>query len=102
MNLVLNSSKAVGRYTKPYNIGSHDNKLTSLGFILRQVATNSLKCFDQFPVSSGGLDSGIKKRTLIGCISPWGGSLSANSIAVIPRDQISACNGQHSTWCCIL
>ena len=95
MNLLLNSSKAVGRYIKYYGIGSHDNiinkSLTSLGFILRQVATNSLKCFDQLPVSSGGLDSGIKKSTLIGCMSAWGGSLSANSMAVIPRDQISAC-----------
>jgi hypothetical protein len=41
----------------------------------------------------GGLFFGIRKRTLIGWRSAYGGSPFAISIAVIPRDQISAC-----TW----
>lgn len=44
----------------------------------------------KFPVSWGGLFFGIKNNTLIGCNSELGGSPFANSIAVIPNDQISA------------
>lgn len=64
--------------------------LTSLGSLLRHMATNSLKALLKFPASSGGLFLGIKNKTLIGWRSEFGGSPLASSIAVIPRDQISA------------
>lgn len=65
--------------------------LTFSGSLFKHASTNSLNCFVQFPVSCGGLFFGIKNNTLIGCNSELGGSPLANSIAVIPRDQISAC-----------
>jgi hypothetical protein len=53
-----------------------------------------LRCF--FPVKPGAdyritlfTYLGILNNALIGCWSESGGSLSANSIAVIPKDQIS-------------
>lgn len=55
------------------------------------MATNSLKALLKFPVNSGGLFLGIKNKTLMGWRSELGGSPLASSIAVIPRDQISAC-----------
>ena len=64
--------------------------LTWLGSLFRQEATNSLKGREKFPVSSGGVFRGIMKRTFIGWRSALGGSPLASSIAVIPRDQISA------------
>lgn len=33
---------------------------------------------------------GIKNKTFIGCMSEYGGSPLASSIAVMPKDQISA------------
>ena len=54
------------------------------------MATNSLKALLKFPFNSGGLFLGIKNKTLIGWRSEFGGSPLASSIAVIPRDQISA------------
>ena len=42
----------------------------------------------------GGFSLGMMKRTLIGWRSASGGSPFAISIAVIPKDQISACNKQ--------
>lgn len=65
--------------------------LTSLGSLFRHMATNSLKALLKFPVNSGGLFLGIKNKTLMGWRSELGGSPLASSIAVIPRDQISAC-----------
>lgn len=56
------------------------------------MATNSLKALLKFPVNSGGLFLGIKNKTLMGWRSELGGSPLASSIAVIPRDQISACS----------
>ena len=50
-----------------------------------------MKAREKFPSSSGGLFLGMRNRTLIGCKSALGGSPVASSIAVIPRDQISAC-----------
>jgi hypothetical protein len=32
----------------------------------------------------------MRKRALMGCTEESGGNISANSMAVIPRDQISA------------
>ena len=49
-----------------------------------------MKAREKFPSSSGGLFFGMRNRTLIGCKSALGGSPVASSIAVIPRDQISA------------
>ncbi|KAH9416115.1 hypothetical protein DERP_000612 [Dermatophagoides pteronyssinus] len=46
--------------------------------------------FTTLTVNCGGLFFGIKNNTLIGCRSEFGGSPLANSIAVIPNDQISA------------
>jgi len=54
------------------------------------MATNSLKALLKCPFNSGGLFLGIKNKTLIGWRSEFGGSPLASSIAVIPRDQISA------------
>jgi hypothetical protein len=48
---------------------------------------NSLNCLVKFPVSCGGLFFGMRKRTLIGCISELGGSPFANSMAVIPENK---------------
>lgn len=66
--------------------------LTNAGSLLRQASVNSLKLLEKSPVSVGGGDLGMWKRTLIGCMSEFGGSPLASSIAVIPRDQMSACN----------
>ena len=44
------------------------------GSLFRQVSTNSLNCLEKLPVSWGGLFFGIRKRTLIGCRSEFGGS----------------------------
>ena len=71
--------------------GSPVSKLTCSGSLFRQLETNSLKAREKFPSSSGGLFLGMRNRTLIGCKSALGGSPVASSIAVIPRDQISAC-----------
>ena len=62
----------------------------SLGSFRKHDATKSLKVVLKFPSSFGGLCFGIKKRTFMGCISDNGGSPMASSIAVMPRDQISA------------
>lgn len=64
--------------------------LTSLGSLCRQNATKSLNGFEKFPSSVGGEFFGIRNNTFIGCSSAYGGSPFANSIAVIPRLQISA------------
>ena len=64
--------------------------LTSFGSLFRHMATNSLNALLKFPVSSGGLFLGIKNKTRIGWRSEFGGSPLASSMAVIPRDQISA------------
>lgn len=63
---------------------------TFSGSLLRHASTNSLKGFEQLPVSWGGLFLGIRKRTLMGCNSELGGSPLASSMAVMPRDQMSA------------
>ena len=65
-------------------------QLTSLGSLFKHIATNSLKALLKFPVSSGGLFLGIRNKTLMGWRSELGGSPLASSMAVIPRDQISA------------
>ena len=54
------------------------------------MATNSLNALLKFPVSSGGLFLGIKNNTLMGWRSEFGGSPFASSMAVIPKDQMSA------------
>lgn len=51
---------------------------------------NSLKDLVKSPTRVGGLFFGIRNRTLIGCMSEFGGSPLASSIAVIPKDQMSA------------
>ena len=77
---------------KPFWLGNQmvQNTLTSLGSLLRHIATNSLNALLKFPVSSGGLFFGIKNKTLMGWRSELGGSPFASSIAVIPKDQMSA------------
>lgn len=83
-------------------------ELTSRGSRCRQYETNSRKGFEKFPSSVGGGFFGIKKRTwkwwchctgmveqryeltFIGCSSAYGGSPLANSMAVMPKLQISA------------
>lgn len=41
--------------------------------------------------SRGGSALGILNNTLMGCMSWYGGCISASSISVMPADQISAC-----------
>lgn len=59
---------------------------------------NSLKGLLNSPNKVGGLFFGMRNRTLIGCISELGGSPLANSIAVIPNDQMSACEMEKITF----
>lgn len=68
----------------------NDLFLTFCGSLLRQCSTNSLKFLLKFPVNFGLSFLGMLKRTFIGCWSQCGGSPFANSIAVMPRLQISA------------
>ena len=68
--------------------------LTSFASLLRHSSTKSLKFLLKFPLSFGGSFFGIRNNTLIGCSSEQGGSPCASSIAVIPSDQISACNNK--------
>lgn len=63
--------------------------LTKAGSLFRQASVNSLKLFEKSPVSVGGGNLGMWKRTRIGCMSELGGSPLASSMAVMPRDQIS-------------
>jgi len=59
------------------------NKSTSVGSLCKHDDTKSLKNLLKFePVNSGGLFLGMRKSTLIGCNSAWGGSPFATSIAV--------------------
>ena len=67
--------------------GQNMKSLTFSGSLLRQASMNSLNCLVKFPVSCGGLFFGMRKRTLIGCISELGGSPFANSMAVIPENR---------------
>lgn len=64
--------------------------LTKAGSLFRQASVNSLKLFEKSPVSVGAGNLGMWKRTRIGCMSELGGSPLASSMAVMPRDQISA------------
>lgn len=64
--------------------------LTKAGSLFRQASVNSLKLFEKSPVSVGAGNLGMWNRTRIGCMSELGGSPLASSMAVIPRDQISA------------
>lgn len=73
--------------------GCRSNSLAvglSRGSRFKQSSMKSLKGLEKFPSSCGGGFFGIKKRTFIGCMSEYGGSPFASSIAVIPRDHISA------------
>jgi hypothetical protein len=45
----------------------------------------SLKGLEKSPSSWGGFILGIMKSTRIGCMSEFGGSPLANSMAVIPK-----------------
>ena len=47
--------------------------------------------------SRGGSALGILNNTLMGCMSWYGGCISASSIRVMPADQISACQKNTST-----
>ena len=47
--------------------------------------------------SRGGSALGILNNTLMGCMSWYGGCISASSISVMPADQISACQKNIST-----
>lgn len=47
--------------------------------------------------SRGGSALGILNNTLMGCMSWYGGCISASSISVMPADQISACQKNTST-----
>lgn len=49
------------------------------------------------PVSRGGGLRGMRKSTFIGCRSECGGSPFASSIAVMPSDQMSACERKQHT-----
>ena len=64
---------------------------TCSGTLHKHLATNSLNVFEKLPANSGGSFLGIRKRTLMGCKSAYGGSPFAISMAVIPRLHISAC-----------
>lgn len=64
--------------------------LTKVGSLFRQDSMNSLKLFEKSPISVGAGNLGMWKRTRIGCMSELGGSPLASSMAVMPRDQISA------------
>jgi len=66
------------------------SRRTSSGFLFKHNATNSLKATDHLPSSTGGSFLGIRKSARIGCRSDRGGSFLANSMAVMPNDQISA------------
>lgn len=44
------------------------------------------------PSSVGGLFFGMRNKTFMGCSSECGGSPLASSMAVMPSDQMSACN----------
>ena len=68
--------------------------LTCSGSLLRQLATNSLNGFEKGPSSVGGLFLGMRNSTRMGWRSALGGSPRASSMAVTPRDQISACGGR--------
>lgn len=63
--------------------------LTKAGSLFRQASVNSLKLFEKSPVSVGGGNLGMWKRTRMGCMSELGGSPLASSMAVMPKDQIS-------------
>lgn len=63
---------------------------TIAGSRCKQTFTKSLNALLYVPLSTGGGFFGIWNRTFIGCISAYGGSPLASSIAVIPKDQISA------------
>lgn len=64
--------------------------LTKAGSLLRQASVNSLKLLEKSPFSVGGGDLGMWKSTRMGCMSEFGGSPLASSMAVMPSDQISA------------
>ena len=64
----------------------------------RQSETKSRKAVDHWlPSSAGGSAFGMRSSTFIGCSSAYGGSPLHISMAVIPRDQISAFE---SYWSC--
>src|ERR1700733_11802914 len=63
---------------------------TILGSFVRHKLTKSLKAIENSPSRIGGFALGIRNNTLIGWYSARGGSPLASSIAVMPRDQISA------------
>lgn len=66
-------------------------QLTFSGSLFRHSSTKSLNRRDQLdPLSCGGGFFGIKNNTRIGCKSECGGSPFANSMAVMPKLQISA------------
>ena len=69
---------------------SLDRYFTRLGSFCKQAETNSRNGLEKFPSKVGGGFLGIRKSTFIGCKSACGGSPLANSMAVIPSDQISA------------
>ncbi len=76
MNLCCSNSFAVGLRS---------------GSFIKQEATKSLKSrLYWVPSNLGAGALGIKKSTFIGWILAFGGSPCINSIAVIPRDQMSA------------
>lgn len=82
---------------KVNNRGSLDCMcLTKAGSLLRQASVNSLKLLEKSPISVGGGDLGMRNSTRIGCMSEFGGSPLASSMAVMPRDQISAWRDDHS------
>lgn len=64
---------------------------TKAGSLLRHASVNSLKLLEKSPLSVGGGDLGMWKRTRMGCMSEFGGSPLASSMAVMPKDQMSAC-----------
>ncbi len=64
--------------------------LTKAGSLLRQDSVNSLKLLEKSPLSVGAGDLGMWNSTRIGCMSEFGGSPLASSMAVMPSDQISA------------
>lgn len=71
---------------------------TSSAFFCKHAATNSLNDLEKLPSNCGGSFFGIKNKTFIGWMFEFGGCPTANSIAVMPRDQMSALKSYPVCW----
>ena len=66
-------------------------------FLLANMHQESITYHLFLNCSRGGSALGILNNTLMGCMSWYGGCISASSISVMPADQISACQKNTST-----